>query len=172
MAKTAGTWRCINAFGPSSFTAIDTTQAFDFGTIVEAKDMGDTQYGRAKFMYVKGVANTIAGDACVLAGDFSIVRLTARSKGMVVVCLSALDAATKFGWVQISGQGVVNAGDVAAGAQLYATGAGGVGTVDDAVVAGDILLGMSTVTDDNATTLGQTVFSMPNGAVAGDVDNS
>ncbi len=173
MAKTYGTWKCIDAYGPSDFTTVDTTAAFTLGTVVEAKDMNTaTDYGFGKFMYVKGVASVIAGDACVITGEFALVRMTARSKGQVCACLSVLDAATKYGWVQISGKGVINSADVAAGAQLYATGAGGVGTVDDTVVAGDVIVGMCAYTDDNATTLGQTVFSAPFGAFMGDFDNA
>lgn len=168
-AKVQGTWRCTEPGGPSSFTQIDTTAAYDFGKTFKAKDVGDTQYGFAEFQYVKGVANVVAGDACVITGTGALVRITARSKGQVGVAVSALDAATKFGFVQTKGQGVVNSGDVAAGAQLYATGAGGVGTVDDAVVAGDVIVGMSTVTDDDTST---TVFSAPNGAYMGDFDNA
>lgn len=163
-AKVQGKWRVIDPINvgmPSDLAQIDTAPAVPLGTVVTAQDMGATNYGVGQFIYVKGVASTVAGNVVYVKGsDFSIVRITAGSQGIIGLALSALDAATKYGWVQISGKGVATCvAGIADAAALFLCGTAG--AVDDTVVAADDIMGLiSASTDDTSTCL----VYFPNGA--------
>lgn len=123
--------------GVQAIDEVSTTQNHKLGAIVRAKDFGSNDNGEGEFLYVKGVANGARGAFVTYDADSgAVVLLAANAIGPVGVLMSALDAATKFGWVQISGKAV---GKVLAAfaddANVYATATAG--SVDDAVVAGD-----------------------------------
>lgn len=117
---------------------VSTVQMHPLGTTIKAIDpAGGGPEG--EFVYVKGVAACALGSLVKLESDGSISLSGARTKGRVGVAMSVLDAATKFGWVQIKGRAVVKyTGATADKAQafLHAT----AGTVSNAAVAGDAVI--------------------------------
>jgi hypothetical protein len=99
----------------------------------------DDTYGPGEFIYLSGVASTVVGSWVTFnQDDNTTALLAANAIGPVAIAMSACDAATKFGWYQIYGKAV---GRVLAlfadNANVYATGTPG--SVDDAVVAGDLV---------------------------------
>lgn len=110
-----------------------TTKKHDLGTIVRATD---PTYGVGEFIYAQGVASTAVGSwVLVNEDDFSTSLLAANDIGRVAVAMSA-NVASQYGWYQISGKAVGKAlASYADNGLVYATGT--VGSIDDAVVAGD-----------------------------------
>lgn len=127
-----------NAVGGQPITDVSTTARHQLGTIVQGHD-ADGSYGAGEFIYLKGVASTAVGSWVHYNMDDGTTALTvANGIGPVAVAMAAVDAATKFGWYQISGKAVGKA--LAAYADnglvfLTAT----AGSVDDAVVDGDMV---------------------------------
>lgn len=123
--------------GAQPIADVSTTQLHPLGTIVRAVDTGSNANGEGEFIYVKGVASGARGAFVTInEDDFSTTLLAANAIGRVGVMMSALDATTDFGWVQISGKAVGKAltGYLDNGL-VYATATAG--SIDDAVVAGD-----------------------------------
>ena len=116
---------------------VSTTQKHQLGVIVQCKD---ATLGSAEFIYLKGVASTVVGSIVNYDDTWQTALDTAAVSGPsrpLAVAMAAVDATTKFGWYQISGKAVVKAGTVADNGNVYATGTPG--TVDDAVVDGDMV---------------------------------
>lgn len=123
--------------GLQPIAEVSTTQKHPFGTIVRAVD--DT-YGEAEFMYVKGVSSGARGAwVGVNADDYTTTLATANGKyPLLGVMMSTLDAATDYGWVCITGKVPAKAlASFADNGDVYLTGTAG--SVDDAVVAGDLV---------------------------------
>lgn len=116
------------AFQPISETS--TVKRHPLGTTVRAYDVeNDTE---AEFIYLKGVASTLAGDLVVYDGG-DTTRAVAASKGPAAVSMSA-NVANQFGWYARLGRVKTNiAGGVVDGALVYTSGT--TGAVDDTVVA-------------------------------------
>lgn len=113
-----------------------TTQNHDLGTRVFAKDYGSNSNGVGEFIYLKGVASTVAGSWVTFnMDDGSTTLLAANAIGPVAVAMSA-NVANQYGWYQVFGKAVGLALTAFAdNANVYATATAG--SVDDAVVAGD-----------------------------------
>jgi len=142
MPLTAGTWRIMDAsmVGAQPIDEVSTTQNHPLGTIVRAMDSGTTAYGAGEFMYVKGVTSGATGAwVTVNMDDGSCSLLAADAIGPVGVMMATLDAATDFGWVQISGKAIGNClTGFADNGKVYATATAG--SIDDASVAGDLVV--------------------------------
>lgn len=142
MAKTAGTWAPVDGrIGLQPIADVSTTQNHPFGTIVRCKDVGTTAYGEGEFIYVKGVAS---GALNLWAGYRSKSGLTtlavADGNYHVGTMMSALDATTKFGWLQIKGRAIGKCLTAFAdNGVVYLTSTAG--SVDDASVIGDVVIG-------------------------------
>ncbi len=84
-------------------TDVDSTARFDIGTRHEDGD-GNI------FVYLQGVANTVAGDfvtyyiTSITAGVTT--RLVANAKGLVAIAMAAI-VASKYGWYQIAGHNTI-----------------------------------------------------------------
>lgn len=119
--------------GAQAIDATSTTAAHPLGTIVGAVD---PTYGSGEFIYLLGVASTIAGSWVTYnADDGSTALLAANAIGPVAIAMSA-NVASQYGWYQISGKAVGKAlASYADNGLVYATATAG--SVDDAVVAGD-----------------------------------
>jgi hypothetical protein len=91
------------------------------------------------YIYLLGVASTVAGDAVIYNGAFATARAVANLKGFVAFAMAAI-VASKYGWYQISGltNGLTLTAVVTA-APLYLTATAG--QLDDAVVATDLVYG-------------------------------
>lgn len=163
-AKVIGKW-CALEGGIELLTDFGTTQKWALGKRVMAQDMGSTGYGIGEFIYLKGVGSTVAGSIVLIKDDFSTSLAAARDKGAMALALGAC-VASNYGWYQIKGQGVAACGTVAAAAPCYLAGAG---TIDDAVVAGDQVIGMRTNTTDDTSTC---VVTMGCNPACADFDNA
>jgi hypothetical protein len=116
----------------------DTTQRHALGTKVRAID---PTYGAGEFVYAKGVAATTAGSVVLFDQDgWTTTLAAANDKGSLGTAMSA-NVAGQYGWYQVFGKGVAK---VLAGfvdnADCYLTATAG--SVDDADVAGDFIVGM------------------------------
>lgn len=166
MAITAGTWQPIDRVGLNQAIAdTSTTQNHAIGARVKCKDTGSTNYGEAEFIYLKGVASTAAGDLVSYEADGTTARVAARGVGPVAAAMSAC-VASNYGWFQIMGLAKVTSGTVAAHKQLYLTSTAG--TVDDAVVTGDLIYGATSLAADD-TGFVKATLNYPR---VGDTDNA
>lgn len=139
MAQTAGTWVALEPAGIGGFTDIDTTARFPLGTRVRVKDVGTTAYGDAELIYLTGVADTVRGSPVLIGSAYLTTLLLARDKGNVAFALAATVAST-YGWYQILGKGVAAAAaTVVANTQAFIAASS---VIDDAVVAGDAIMGV------------------------------
>ena len=120
------------------------------GSRVQARDIDNPGYGDMTFVYCKGVASTAAGDLVLIDGaGFTTSRPSANAVGKCGVAMSA-NVANQYGWYCIDGTVAITSGDVADGAQLYLTATAS--SVDDAVVAGDVIYGAYAVAADSGGT--------------------
>lgn len=139
--------------GFQAITAVETTQKHPFGTIVAAYD---PVYGGGEFMYVKGVSNGAEKAWVTYNADAGTTTLLAANAiGPVGIMMSTLDAATDFGWIQISGKALGQClTGYADNAAVFSTSTGG--AVDDTSVAGDLVYiakGASAVLNTGSTPL-------------------
>lgn len=117
--------------GLQAITETSTTQKHPLGLRVQAHD---PVYGVGEFIYLPGVASTVAGDLVAYdTRELTTSRITTTNRGPLAVAMSA-NVASQYGWYQIFGMAVVNAGTVADNTIPYATATPSV--IDDAVVAG------------------------------------
>ncbi len=134
---------------PQGITVISSSAKLPLGTVIQAKDATD---GWAEFIYLKGVASTVAGSVVSFDEAGVSALAVANAKGRIGVAMSA-NVANKYGWYQISGKGSAKvASGFADNGVCYLTSTGG--TVDDANVAGDLIKGMmgrSAISDGKAT---------------------
>ncbi len=140
MANTQGTWRHVNArIGMQPIASTSTTQLHPFGTIVVAKDVGNTAYGEGEFIYVKGVASgALNAWAGYNSKSGTTTLATANGNYPIGVMLSTLSATTTFGWLQIKGRAIGKClTQFADNGRVYLTGTAG--SIDDASVAGDVI---------------------------------
>lgn len=128
-------------------TIADVVAQVPIGTVREFVD--DTQ-GPAQFIYLPGVANTIAGDLVeydLTPGAQATIRhsnATASNSGRPLAVALAATVAGQFGWYQITGCAIINTTAAQAAGNMYATGtAGAVGNTLD---AGDQILNARLVT--------------------------
>jgi hypothetical protein len=126
--------------GSQAIAESSDVQKHPLGTIVRAVD---PVYGEGEFIYLKGVASTQIGDLVdydVNAGTTTRTPATGGT-GPIGVAMSA-NLLNFFGWYQISGLAAVRAPNaVVIGADAYML-AATPGSVDDAVVANEGVLGM------------------------------
>lgn len=143
MAKTAGTWRYVETrVGAQPINQTSTTQNHPFGTVVRAKDVGTTAYGEGEFIYCKGVASGAlnAWTGVRSKAGLTILGVASGAYDLVGVMMSTLDATTKFGWLQIKGRAIGKCLTAFAdNGVVYLTSTAG--SVDDASVAGDVIVG-------------------------------
>lgn len=165
MALTASTWQCISeALGDVSVTTHGTTQLYKLGHRITCVDTGTTDRGEAEFVYLGGLDSTVAGSLVVIDGSLTALA-AARTVGSCAVAMSAC-VTGEFGWYQVRGQAIIASDTAADNKQAYIDGTAG--QVDDAVVAGDYVLGCRTM---GATDTGQTLCLIMYPKVA-DTDNS
>jgi hypothetical protein len=144
----AWTISSVGPVGSQPITNLDTTAQHKVGTIIQAVD---PTYGAAEFMYIKGVASAADKSwVTINMDDGTCTLLAANAIGPVGVCVSALTA-SYYGWVQINGKALGKClTSFADNGRVYATATAG--SVDDASVAGDVVLGAkgaSTTTADS-----------------------
>lgn len=115
VAHVAGSYNftTMSGYGGPRMQETDTTQNFPFGTIVRAYD---GLLGLGEFIYLQGLAATVAGTAVTynsLTGVTTLLVATANSNLPVAISMAPTTAGL-FGWYQISG--AANCVSVTAGA--------------------------------------------------------
>lgn len=122
--------------GAQPVEEISTTANHPLGTILRAKD---PTYGEAEFVYLLGVASTVAGSWVIYERDNHATTLvTASTIGPVAIAMAA-NVASSYGWYMVSGKhpaakcltGFADNGIV------FRTSTAG--SIDDASVAGDLI---------------------------------
>ncbi len=158
-------WQPVDArIGMQPISEVSTTQNHPLGTIVRCVDKGANANGEGEFIYTKGVTNGAVGSwVGINADDYTTTIVVANGiYPLVGVMMAVLDAATDFGWVQISGKAVGKAlASYADNGLVYLTSTAG--SVDDAAVAGDLVhraLGASAI-DGPATGMAEFELSRP-----------
>jgi hypothetical protein len=123
--------------GMQGIADTSTTQNHPLGTIVRATD---PTYGAAEFIYLTGVASTAVGSWVTYDVDGASALLVASAVGPVAIAMSA-NVASQYGWYMIHGRHEAALAwaslPLASNVILYATASAG--TVDDAVVSGDLI---------------------------------
>lgn len=101
-----------------------------------------------EFVYCKGVASNTAGSWVKFDEAYLCALLAADAVGPVGISMSAF-VANEYGWVQVYGVNTAAKTDtIAADVALFIDGTAG--RADDAVVAGDLILGATSETADTA----------------------
>jgi hypothetical protein len=99
-----------------------------------------TDNNGVEYIYLQGVASTVAGDAVTYDEAFATLRLTSTSDNGPVAAAVAAVVANKFGWYAIGGSVLVNVAALFAdNALCFSTATPGV--IDDAIVADKQILG-------------------------------
>ena len=124
----------VMTIGVQPIATTSTTANHALGTIIRAVD---PTYGEGEFIYLLGVASTVAGSLVSYNGNSSgtptwqttLAPSTAGLAQPVAVAMSA-NVASQYGWYQIAGNAVVAThGTLAAGpAPVYLAGSGQVTT--------------------------------------------
>lgn len=136
-----------NWVNPQAIADTSATKLLSLGTIIRAED---PDYGVGEFIYLTGVASTVAGSwVSYNADDFTTTLLVTGAIGPVAVAMSA-NVASQYGWYQIQGKAIGKAGDVADDGNLYPTSNAGI--VDDVVVTGDRIHNAKAASADDTTT--------------------
>lgn len=123
-------------------TAIDTSAKVPVGTILRAHD--DDGGGAAEFIYLQGVASTVAGDVVEYNSSFqtglSSIAIAAPSEPLAVAMAAC--TASYYGWYQIAGLATVakaSATSFAADAGLGATSGKAVAVASGLIVNGAVV---------------------------------
>lgn len=123
--------------GAGAPTDVDTTQQFPLGTELWAYDVS---LGWQKLIYLQGVASTVQGSVVIFDEAYVTTLASANGKGAVAVALAAVDATTEYGWYVIKGKVPAKVlASFADNGNVYLTATAG--SVDDATVAGDLVVG-------------------------------
>lgn len=152
--------------GAQAFADNATTASHAIGSVNEGTD---PSRGYGKFIYLKGVVGTVVGSVVTYNPETgTTVLATTRARGLAAVAMAAT-VANQFGWYQREGSAAVKAATVVAGAIPYATATPG--TVDDAVVAGDLMYGATFTSADGTPAAGLALCAISN-PYFGDTDNA
>ena len=104
------------------------------------------------YLYMKGVASTASGSWVTYDEDYATALLTANAVGPVAISMAANVSASTYSWYQVFGQNTIALSDtVAADAPLYIDNTDG--KVDDAGVAGDLIIGAFSTDADTSGVL-------------------
>jgi hypothetical protein len=113
----SSTYKPINLLGCQPIQNTETVQKHPLGTIVRA--VHDT-YGEGEFIYLLGVASTVAGSLVKYnATTYQTVLATNTAVQVVPVAVAmSANVDTQYGWYQISGNAVIKKTTVAVTPQV------------------------------------------------------
>jgi hypothetical protein len=95
-----------NTIGHTVPGTVDATQMVPLGTI---REFYDANYGFGEFIYLKGVASTVAGDPVTYTGAFQTTRAVAGASVPIPLAFATgATVASTWGWYQISGNALTN----------------------------------------------------------------
>lgn len=149
----ANAWIPTNAeIGIQDVLTDDTTQNHPLGKRMRAKH---ATYGEAEFIYLKGVASTVAGSLVTYDGDFqtSLVVANATSDtypGVDVAVAMTACVAADYGWYMIAGNhpNVPKGATVAGSVNLFTSSVAG--AVQAATVSGRYIMGIRSASSVNS----------------------
>ena len=141
------TYQVVDMIGPD-IQNVDTVQQYNIG--MRCKALHEV-YGAGDFVYLRGVAGTLVGDAVVYDENGQTTRAVAASRGTVAVAVQPV-LANQFGWYQVQGLGPVRATTVVADSRPYLTATAG--QLDDTVAAGQAIDGMRFQSADGVPSAG------------------
>ena len=121
---------------------IDTVKQFSLGYTV---DMGDSA-----FVYVQGVTSGAANAFATYTSAGVTTLLAGNAVGLVGVFCAALDATTKYGWLQVKALAGRNGSTDTVSANTVPYIDGTAGRVDDSSVAGDKVYNAMILTADTS----------------------
>lgn len=122
----------------------------------------DPIFGEAEFVLAYGVASLQIGDAVRIGLNYATTRTVASIRGLIGISMSANTSTTALSWFCVRGQVPVRAAAaIAADTPLFVTATAG--SLDDAVVAGDNVVGAMAVSASGAT-VGTKVCNTVNGS--------
>lgn len=137
-------------------TDVDVDPIFPVGTRLELN-------GKA-WIYAKGVASCVAGSWVSFDENYVTTLLAANAKGRVGIAMAAINTTSLYGWYQVFGKAV--------GKVLAAFADNGIpfgtstaGSVDDAVVSGDLVLNAIGRSAIDTPVTGQAYFELNNPSV-------
>ncbi len=110
----------------------------------------DPVYGWAEFICAYGVASLQIGDAVRIGGGYATTRTVASIRGVIGISMSANTDTSALSWFCVRGQAPARvAAATAINTPLFVTATAG--SLDDAVVAGDNVVGATAATAQGAT---------------------
>lgn len=147
--------------GSQAINVTSTVQQHKLGIRVRA---WDPTFGEGEFIYLQGVASTVVGSVVTFDQFLNTTTLAPATggHGPVAVAMS-INVASQFGWYQIAGSAVVKAPNaMVPEAEVFML-AATPGSVDDAAVAGEQILGakVSTTTGSPSTGLATIQINYP-----------
>ena len=156
-----------NMVGAQPIAETRTDQKHPLGTKVEAYD---ASLGYGEFVYLTGVASTVLGSVVFVnkADHVTSLAAAAGGRGDLATAMS-INLASSYGWYQVYGKGV---GKVLAAfadnADCYLTATAG--SIDDADVSGDLIIGMKGASAIDTPSTGLAYIEMNYPSVAGVAD--
>lgn len=144
--------------GAQALTDRSTTAKVPLGTIVKGLD---ETYGEGEFIYLKGVASTVAGASVIYnATTYQTALLTVangKNKGAPVAVAMAATVADEYGWYQITGNSVMKKTGVAVTPQVPIFISDTSGRIKVLASAGQQILGAQTANLTTVVTTTSTV---------------
>ena len=153
--------------GIQPIAVTDTIQNHALGTEVLATD---PVYGTGLFKYLKGVASTVVGSLVMFDQYLGTTTLAPATggNGPVAVAMSA-NVANQYGWYQVTGSAVVKAPNaMVVGADVFML-AATPGSVDDAAVNGEQVLGAKVSTTTGTPSTGLAVIQIEHPFLQGQI---
>lgn len=138
-----------NRLGLQPITSISTTANVPVGTIIRGSD---STYGGGEFIYLKGVASTVAGSMVTYDPQHSTTALSPNTANLAqpVAVAMAANTASYYGWYQIAGVAVIKKTAVKVSPNVALFQSGTTGRVMSTVASGKELLNARSV---NTTTV-------------------
>lgn len=151
----------------STSTASGRVPGSNLGRIVEAID---PVYGAGEFIYLEGVASTVVGSVVTYDAYLNTTTIAPATggNGPVAVAMS-INLAGFHGWYQIQGTAAVKAPNaMVAEAQVFML-AATPGSVDDAAVAGEQILGAKVSTSTGTPGTGLALIQIQRPSLQGQI---
>jgi hypothetical protein len=146
----SGGWRSVSRIGLNQpIDVTSTVKLHTLGDTVRCKDTASTDYGYGEFIYLSGVASTVAGSSVLITAGYGTTLSAARDKGGIAVACSANAATTSYGWYQTKGKAVCAVGTCDINSPLYL---GASGVLDTTEAVGDCVYGARSVTAADTAT--------------------
>lgn len=155
----------------------NTYPSLPIGMQAQFRDIGTTNLGTCRFVFLPGVTSTVANDVvayiesagAAVGGDVNNGAATVRWTGTgntgfpLAIATAATNTQAKWGWYQVQGSAVVNVtGTVASGDKAYF---GQTATVGSTVAGGKQVLGMQASSASGVPAAGQAVYTIVNPVV-------